>query len=242
MKAHPAFFDIDFKTSESSFMCFAKLHVKARENILNLGVTCSSPSGEYITPAELHTLLNNPPNDLVLLDARNAYESYVGKFEGAIAPQVNNFRDFPQYLENNQELFKDKDVIMYCTGGIRCEKSSALLVSLSCAKRVRQIHGGIHRYVEQFPNGFFKGRNYVFDDRVSMKINDHVLASCTSCKNKSDLYNNCLNALCNKHYVCCDACFAKSYGCCSSECFTQVQAKSVPVRPPLISRSNVCLI
>src|SRR5436189_74799 len=103
-------------------------------------------------------------------------------------------------LDENIDTFKDKQVLMYCTGGIRCERASAYLNEKNIAKKVYQMDGGIHRYVEQYPDGFFRGKNYVFDGRVSVRINDDVLGSCAICKTACDDYYNCLNAFCNKHF------------------------------------------
>ena len=171
-----------------------------------------------------------------MLDTRNDYESKIGTFENAIIPNTKYFRDLPDYLKKNKELFQDKDVVMFCTGEIRCEISSAYFKSLGYAKSIRKLKGGIHRYVEAFENGFFKGRNYVFDDRISMKINENILTYCIECLHECDLYNNCKNALCNKQYICCDQCLKTTYGCCSDVCKQLIVDLKVPQRPPLVSR------
>ena len=167
----------------------------------------------------------------MILDARNNYEWVIGKFENAITPPIENFRDLPEYLEQNLDQFKDKQVLMYCTGGIRCERASAYLNEKNVAKKVYQLQGGIHRYVEQYPDGFFRGKNYVFDGRISVKINDDILASCTICNVACDDYHNCLNALCNEHFIACIACVEKLANTCSEKCQILLAENKVQERP-----------
>lgn len=246
MNNHLIFNNIEFKKSESNFICFSKLHVKYKKEITILGIDpkdlSAKDSTKKISPKEFHEAIKNKKNnnkDFILFDIRNNYESRIGSFEGAIKPDLKNFRDFPKYFEENKDLFKDKEVYMYCTGGIRCERASALLNKINIAKDIIHLNGGIHKYVEEYPNGFFRGKNYVFDDRVSMKINNDILTSCDICNIECDSYNNCLNAICNKHYISCDACMISMKSCCSKECKNLTESKSVPLRPPLVSRFNI---
>jgi UPF0176 protein len=244
MRSIEKFNDIDFKESFSDFICFSKLSVKIRNEIVALGEGSAEitfkDSQEKISPQEFHKILEEQKNgkkkDLVVFDARNKYESRIGKFLNALTPDIQTSKEFDEYFEKNKDFFEGKDVIMYCTGGVRCERISGILSKKSVAKKIRHINGGIHRYIEKYPEGFFRGRNYVFDDRISQKVNDDVLANCDICEVKCDLYNNCLNAFCNKHYISCDDCLRKFNGNCSIECKIKTENEKVPLRSILPSR------
>jgi predicted sulfurtransferase len=164
---------------------FPRLRIVVRNEVTHLGldpaIITAKNGGIHLTPEQTHNLLKNAPQDLIIFDARNNYESRIGSFENALKPDIKNFRDLPEYIDNNLDLFKDKEVLMYCTGGIRCERGSAYLKSKNVAKKVYQIEGGIHRYAEKFPDGFFRGKNYVFDGRIAVKVNDDILGSCELC-------------------------------------------------------------
>jgi UPF0176 protein len=233
------FFDIDFKKSRSSFICFDFLHIKYKDEIVILRENKIDinykDSAKKIDCDDLHNLLKNKEN-IVLLDVRNSYESRIGKFVGAICPLINTSRDFKNYFKENADIFKNKKIIMYCTGGVRCERISVLFKKYVKAKDILSLKNGIHSYVEKYKDGYFRGRNYVFDDRVSIKINEDIITSCDLCFNSCDLYNNCLNALCNKQYICCDICFKEKNMCCSDICLKLTQLKQVPLRPELKSR------
>lgn len=235
MSEHELFGNIDFKESTGGPECFPRLAVKVRNEAVSLGIPYDTltprNAAQHLTPQETHELIASQPENLVILDARNDYEWAIGKFENAITPPIENFRDLPKYLDENIDQFKDKEVLMYCTGGIRCERASAYLNEKNVAKKVYQMEGGIHRYVEQYPDGFFRGKNYVFDGRISVRINDDILASCTICNVACDDYYNCLNALCNKHFIACVPCIEKLGNTCSKECQTLLVEKKVQERP-----------
>lgn len=235
MSAHELFGNIDFKESAGGPECFPRLSVKVRDEAVSLGIPYDQltprNAGQHLTPAETHQLITENPQDLVILDARNNYEWEIGRFKDAITPDIENFRDLPQYLDKNLDQFADKQVLMYCTGGIRCERASAYLNEKNIAKKVYQMDGGIHRYVEQYPEGFFRGKNYVFDGRIAVKINDDILGSCYLCTKPSDDYHNCLNASCNKHFICCGDCINMYDKTCSQNCETLIQEKKVQIRP-----------
>lgn len=237
MNEHPLFGNIDFKESivNGQYDYFPKTQVVVRPEIVHLGLdqSVSAPAngGTHLTPQEAHELMAKNPDDLVILDGRNYFEARVGAFKNAITPEVNNFRDFPAYIDQNLEQFADKQVLMYCTGGVRCERASAYLESKGIAKKIYQIAGGIHRYVEQFPDGFFRGKNYVFDARLTVKVNDDILSTCDICAISCDDYNNCRNAKCNKHFICCANCIEKLANACSPECLDLLNRSLVPERP-----------
>ena len=203
MQQHELFAYVDYKTSMAQGDCFPKLKIKVRPTIVNMGIDPHAVSPEqggiHVTPTQAHELMNKKDENLVILDARNEFEARIGKFEGALVPDIEYFREFPAYVDNNLEQFKDKEVLMYCTGGIRCERASAYLKSKNIAKNVYQIEGGIHRYVEQFPEGHFRGKNYVFDGRVAVTVNNDVLGSCLSCGVSCNEFHNCANVTCNAH-------------------------------------------
>jgi len=219
--AHPLFAGTDLKESAGSAEHFPRLMVKVKKEIVALGIDPEKltvkDSGLHLSPEEVHQLITTN-KDLVILDTRNDYESRIGKFEGAITPALKTFRDFPEYIENNLETFKDKEVLMYCTGGIRCERATAVLNVKKVAKKVYQINGGICRYVEKYPDGFFRGKNYVFDDRIALKVNDDVLTDCDVCQKPADTYTNCMNTLCNKQFIACAPCREAYDYTCSEGC------------------------
>ncbi len=235
LREHPQLHNIDIKESDGSADCFPRLQVVVKDEIVHLGLKGQAHithTGAHLTPTQTHELLNRKPKDLVVLDTRNNYESCIGAFQDAIKPNIKNFRDLPSYIDKHLDTFKDKQVLMYCTGGVRCERATAYLKEKDVAKEVYQIEGGIHRYAEQYPDGHFRGKNYVFDGRIATKVNDDVLSNCTLCTRACDAYNNCLNALCNKHYITCTDCLREYNGCCSMQCKTLVATQKVKTRIP----------
>lgn len=235
MEKDPRFREIDFKESDGSNQCFPRMRIIVKNEIVYLGqdtqkITAKN-GGRHLTPQETHALIASKPDDLVILDARNDYEWRIGAFEGAVKPDIEHFRQFPQFVDDNLEQFKDKQVLMYCTGGIRCERASAYLNATGVAKSVYQMSGGIHRYAEQYPEGFFRGKNYVFDDRVAVRINDDVLSTCNLCPTPCDTYTNCLNAECNEHYIACSTCITTYGNCCTAACQELLATHKVKPRP-----------
>jgi len=243
ISTHESFGNIDFKESAGGPECFPRLSVKVRNEAVSLGIPYDQltprNAGQHLTPAETHALLLENPQDLIVLDARNNYEWEIGRFENAITPDIENFRDLPEYLNQNLDQFKDKQVLMYCTGGIRCERASAYLNEKNIAKKVYQMDGGIHRYAEQYPDGFFRGKNYVFDGRIAVKINDDILGTCTLCSQRCDDYHNCLNAECNKHFISCADCIDRYEKTCSQSCKILVAERKVHIRPEFNNVSSL---
>ncbi|HSW74193.1 MAG TPA: rhodanese-related sulfurtransferase [Candidatus Limnocylindria bacterium] len=235
MSRHHLFGGIDFKEAPGDADCFPRMRIVVKNEIVHLGLDTQKVSvkdtGKHLTPAQTHELIAAKPKDLVILDARNNYEARVGKFTNAVVAPIKHFRELPTYIDNNLEQFKDKDVLMYCTGGIRCERATAYLATKGVAKNIYQIEGGIHRYIEQFPDGYFRGKNYVFDGRVTVQVNDDVLATCDLCSVSCDEFNNCLNASCNKHFIGCPPCIATYQNCCSAACLENIRTGAVTQRP-----------
>lgn len=245
MNEHELFGDIDFKTADGDASAFPKLKISVKEEIVRLGVNPKvvtvKDTGEYLTPEQTHKLLEENPEDLIILDTRNDYEWEIGKFTNAILPPIKTFREFPEYVDKNLESYKDKQVLMYCTGGVRCERATAYLNVKNVAKKVYHIQGGIQRYIEKYPNGFFRGSNYVFDSRVNVKINDDILSNCALCKTPWDQYINCKNALCNKHLLACPDCVKTYNHTCSQKCQTLIATHQVPERSKFPA-TNSCML
>ena len=231
---HPLFSDIDFKVSPGDSRFFPRMKIVIKNEIVRMGIdpkdVSADDAGIYLTPEEAHNLIAEKKDNLVLLDARNTYESDIGTFEGAIRPAIENFRDFPAYIDTHAEQFKDKEVIMFCTGGVRCERATAYLKTKETAAKVYHIKGGICRYVEQYPDGYFKGSNYVFDGRVTVKINDKTVGRCLFCTAPHDDCSNCVNTRCNDRIISCLDCSQKYHNTCSKTCADLVVTKQVPVR------------
>ena len=235
MNQHPLFSHIDFKTAVGDQTYFPRMRIVIKNEIVNLGIdpekVTVKDGGIHLTPEETHNLLNNKPEDLVILDTRNNYESRIGTFRGSITPDIENFRDLPNYIDQNLEQFKDKKVLMHCTGGVRCERATAYLAQKGIAKEIYQIEGGIHRYIEKYPDGHFRGSNYVFDGRVAHKVNDDILSMCDICNcTPSDYYTNCINTLCNKQFLVCLDCKAAFKEACTQTCYDLVAAGKVARR------------
>lgn len=235
MNEHPLFGGIDFKESEGAADHFPRMRILVKAEIVHLGLDTNAikaeDGGVHLSPTQAHTLMEKKSDDLVIIDCRNNYETAIGTFDNAIRPNTDYFREFPAYVDEHSELFKDKTVLMACTGGIRCERASAYVKSKGVAKEVYQIEGGIHRYVEEFPQGFFKGKNYVFDGRIAVKVNDAILSSCFICQTACNDYENCSNALCNRQFIVCQPCINRYEKCCSTECQSLLKEGKAHMRP-----------
>lgn len=174
LRSDPRFSDLYFKETYSDMMPFEKAKVKFRKEIVTLGVKGVDPlkqSGVRLQPREWNELLQDP--NVLLIDTRNTYEIELGTFKGAIDPGTENFRDFPAYVEKHLMDKKDKKIAMCCTGGIRCEKSTAYLKELGF-KEVYQLEGGILNYIDTIPpeESIWEGTCFVFDERISIVKGD----------------------------------------------------------------------
>ena len=164
------FNDLWFKETFDDFVPFAKAKIKFRKEIVTMGVEGVNPlesSGTYVSPEEWNDLISDP--QVMLIDTRNGYEIQLGTFKNAINPQTDNFRDFPKYVEKHLRDKKDKKIAMCCTGGIRCEKSTAYLKKLGF-KEVYHLKGGILNYLDTIPEeqSLWEGTCFVFDDRIAV--------------------------------------------------------------------------
>ncbi|GGI79771.1 oxygen-dependent tRNA uridine(34) hydroxylase TrhO [Legionella impletisoli] len=167
----PPFADLTFKETFDDFIPFAKAKVKFRKEIVTLGVEGVDPlnnPGQHVSPEEWNHLIRDP--EVLVIDTRNNYEVGLGTFQNAINPKTDNFRDFPEYVETHLMNKKDKKIAMFCTGGIRCEKSTAYLRNLGFEK-VYQLNGGILNYLDQIPEeqSLWQGTCFVFDDRIAIE-------------------------------------------------------------------------
>lgn len=221
---YPEFKDIEWKVSQGSEDIFPKLRVVVRDEIVTLGLKTRGNDvslehkAEYIEPEDLYRLYENE-EDFVIIDGRNEYEARIGKFKNSFYFDVEAFREIPQEIKKI-EKFKDKLVVTYCTGGVRCEKFSAYLKEQGF-KNVKQLHGGIHRYSDETGGKHFEGEMYVFDGRVSVPVNHvdpSVISKCAHCDIPIARFINCANAECNKRIICCESCQEKMKSACSDEC------------------------
>lgn len=215
---------IPFKIAiEDEGKSFYKLTIKVRPKIVAEGLDDNAFDvtnvGNHLTAKEFNDAMESP--DSIVVDMRNHYESEVGKFIGAICPDADTFREeLPIVLEELKDK-KDKKIVMYCTGGVRCEKASAYLKHHGF-KDVNQLHGGIIDYVRQIKaEGLvskFIGKNFVFDERVGERITEDVIAQCHQCNFPCDTHVNCANDDCHLLFIQCEKCAELMQGCCTPEC------------------------
>ncbi|MEO6884007.1 MAG: rhodanese-related sulfurtransferase [Bacteroidia bacterium] len=218
------FKDVPLKIAvEDDGKSFYKLAVKIRTKIVADGLNDDAFDvtnvGNHLTAKEFNEALEKP--ETIVVDMRNHYESEIGHFENAICPDTDTFREeLPLVLDLLKEK-KEKKVLLYCTGGIRCEKASAYLKHHGF-KDVNQLHGGIIDYVRQLkaenlPSKFI-GKNFVFDERVGERITEDVISECHQCGKTCDTHVNCANEDCHLLFIQCDECAEKMKGCCTPKC------------------------
>jgi len=212
--------DFTFKHATAEKPPFARFKVDLRPEIVTIGdltISAKESEGTYLTPREWHDALSTDP-DVVLLDTRNDYETDIGVFDKAIDPRLKKFSDFGSFVEQ-QGLPKDKKLFLYCTGGIRCEKAVPEVKRLGY-DNVYQLEGGILKYLEEFPNGHFKGECFVFDHRVAVDQNlqpTQTYKLCPHCGNPSK--DHLLCSLCGKDAPVCHRCAERDdLRTCSKNC------------------------
>jgi len=172
MEEDERFLNISLKRSYSETKPFRKMKVRLKKEIISLGRDDINPrelTGEYISPQKLYEIYENN-EDVIVLDTRNEYETRVGLFENAIDLKLDTFRDFPKAIESLPEEYKNKQIVMYCTGGIRCEKASAVMLKAGFAN-VKQLEGGVLDYFKETGGKYWKGDCFVFDERVAVDTN-----------------------------------------------------------------------
>ncbi|WP_248724650.1 rhodanese-related sulfurtransferase [Seonamhaeicola sp. ML3] len=209
---------------EQDNMSFLKLKVKVRNKIVADGLNDDTfdvtNKGVHVGAEKFNELIEDEKT--VLVDMRNHYESEIGHFKNAVTPDVDTFRESLDIIEDDlKEHKEDKNLVMYCTGGIRCEKASAYFKHKGF-KNVFQLEGGIIEYTrqvnEQELENKFIGKNFVFDDRRAEKISDDVIAQCHQCGKPADVHTNCANDACHLLFIQCDDCKKEMDNCCSTTC------------------------
>ncbi|MGF3055913.1 rhodanese-related sulfurtransferase [Microbacterium sp. YY-01] len=223
-RSYAAFADTDIKWSEGSgvdddgySVDFPKLSVKVRDEIVSFGAPGELAvdddgvvgGGARLTPEALHDLVEKRGDDVVFFDGRNALEAQIGRFRDAIVPDVETTRDFVKVLDSGEyDHLKDKPVVTYCTGGIRCEVLSSLMRSRGFGE-VYQLDGGIVRYGEKYGDeGLWQGSLYVFDQRLAVDFSDKaaVIGECENCGASTNRTANCPDASCRRQFVVCESC------------------------------------
>ena len=209
---------------EQDNFSFLKLKVKVRDKILADGLHDDTfdvtNKGVHVNANRFNELIDDP--NTILVDMRNHYESEIGHFKDAVTPDVDTFRESLSIIEEDLKMHKeDKNLVMYCTGGIRCEKASAYYKHKGF-KNVFQLEGGIINYVRQVNEkgleNKFIGKNFVFDERRAERISEDVIAHCHQCGKACDTHVNCANEACHLLFIQCEECAEKLNNCCSKEC------------------------
>tara|TARA_B100000900_G_scaffold215943_1_gene182883 strand:- start:1084 stop:2115 length:1032 start_codon:yes stop_codon:yes gene_type:complete len=209
---------------EQNNKSFLKLKIKVRSKILADGLDDKTfdPTdvGVHLKAQEFNNMIDDP--NTILVDMRNHYETEIGHFENAMTPDVDTFRDSLEQIEKDIESHKtNKNIVMYCTGGIRCEKASAYFKHKGF-KKLFQLEGGIIEYARQVKKhnleNKFRGKNFVFDQRMAERISEDIISACHQCGQSSDTHVNCANEACHLLFIQCDICRETMEQCCSNEC------------------------
>ncbi len=224
LKNNPKFKGIIFKIDEAENHVFKKMKIKIKNELVNFSleddVNPLEITGEYIEPAQFYERLSDP--DTIVIDARNTYEYDLGHFKGAIRPDIETFRELPQWIRNHKSLIEGKKIITYCTGGVRCEKFTGWL-KREGFNDVAQLHGGIVTYSKDpiAQGQSWNGLCYVFDERISVPINkvEHVVVGKDYFTGEPcERYINCANPDCNKQIICSEENERANLGSCSLSC------------------------
>jgi UPF0176 protein len=225
MRRNPLFTELVFKIDESDGHAFQKLFVRYKKELVTLRydekLDPNTDGGPRLKPQEFHDYLQR--DDVLVLDGRSGYEYDLGHFRNAVRPDLDTFREFPNWIRENLAEHKDKTILTYCTGGIRCEMLTAVLQKEGF-KDVFQLDGGIVTYGKdpEVKGKGFDGNCYVFDERISVRINqtdEHVVVGkCHHCGKPTDVYINCADDTCHLQHLCCDECRTTFREYCSTEC------------------------
>ncbi len=220
IESDPRFEGIHWKIDDVEEPSFAKMHVRFKHELCHMGIEDLDPNeltGIYLKPEDFQKMMAEA--DTVILDVRNTVEHELGKFKDAITLDIEHFRDFPAKVKELEPL-KDKRVLAYCTGGIRCEKATAYLIR-NGFDNVFQLDGGIVTYGKETGGKDFEGKCYVFDKRIGVKVNSvnpSVITKCHICGTTTDRMINCANPECNQHIPMCENCGWEYDGACSDSC------------------------
>lgn len=225
----PRFTDTPFKIAvEDNGKSFYKLTIKVREKIVADGLDDSTfnPAdvGTHLNADQFNSAMEDP--ETIVVDMRNQYESEVGCFEKAICPDADTFREEIQIVKEELKGKEDKKILFYCTGGVRCEKASAYFKHLGY-KNVNQLQGGIIQYAHEIRQhnlpSKFKGKNFVFDERIGERITEDIISHCHQCQQTCDNHTNCANNACHLLFIQCENCSQKFNGCCTTTCQQFIQ-------------------
>ncbi|PIQ77656.1 hypothetical protein COV82_03175 [Candidatus Peregrinibacteria bacterium CG11_big_fil_rev_8_21_14_0_20_46_8] len=222
LESRGIFRQMPFKIGLEQRESFIKLTIKVKKQIVADGLQPDDYDvtnvGKHLEPEEFNKALEE---GAVVVDMRNHYESRIGRFEGAVCPDSDTFKDELPIVRDYLKGKEDKKILLYCTGGIRCEKASSYLKHCGF-KDVNQLYGGIINYAKEVEEkgleSKFVGKNFVFDNRIAEKITDDVLTECDQCGESCDIYVNCKNAICNLLFIQCEKCGEKMMNCCSEQC------------------------
>ena len=223
IKSDLRFSSTDFKIDEVEKPSFLKMHCRYKSEIVNSGlrnpqiINPEKKTGIYLEPQDFLKMKDG--DDVIILDVRSNYEHSVGRFKNAVTLDMDNFREFPEMI-NKLAKYKDKKIVTYCTGGIKCEKASALLLHYGFPE-VYQLHGGIIKYGKDVDGKDFEGKCYVFDNRIAVDINTAnpvAVGNCCNCGTITEKMINCANPECNEHFTQCNNCGTRLDGACSEEC------------------------
>jgi UPF0176 protein len=220
-KQYPGFKKIDFKWSDGTGSDFPRLSVKERDELVAFGVADEIKvdasgvigGGEHLTPKQVHELVDERGDEVVFFDGRNAYEAKVGRFKNAVVPDVKTTHDFISEIESGKfDSLKEKPIVTYCTGGIRCEILSAVMKKRGF-KEVYQIAGGIVRYGETYGDaGYWEGSLYTFDGRMTVDFSDraNMIGECDLCGSPTKKFQNCAEPSCHHLYLLCEKCSSRA--------------------------------
>lgn len=227
MRQDPRFSDMVFKVDVVDGHVFDKMFVRVKHELVTLrsehDLDPSRKTGTHLSPAEWHAMMQR--EDAIVVDGRTDYEFDLGHFRGAVRPDVSSFREFPDWIDEHLGDVRDRPILTYCTGGIRCEKLTALLMEEGFTN-VYQLDGGIVTYGKDpsVQGAMWDGKCYVFDKRISVDINHtsdrQVVGRCIHCGAPTEQYVNCANLDCHKQYLACDACIQRMQRSCSVECMS----------------------
>ena len=225
MKSDGRFAYMLFKADETKGHVFRKMHVRVKDELvtfrLDEELDPNIISGRHLSPKEWYEMMND--DNVIILDGRTGYEFDLGHFRNAIRPPLKSFREFPDWVKNELSKYKNKKIMTYCTGGVRCKKLSGYLMK-NGFKEVYQLDGGIINYSKDpdVKGKMFDGKCYVFDERISVPVNFaeeyKPIAKCHHCGKATDRYVNCANLDCHKQHFECEECEEKWARSCSTEC------------------------
>lgn len=243
-KSYPAFSSMSFKWSEGTGHDFPRLRVRVRDEIVSFGAPDELRvdahgivgGGQHLTPHAVHDLVATRGDDVVFFDGRNAFEAAIGRFRDAIIPDVETTHDFVAALDSGHfDHLKEKAVVTYCTGGVRCEVLSALMINRGF-REVYQIEGGIVRYGEAFGNdGLWEGSLYIFDERMRHEFapGAAVIGHCDQCDGPTSRFVNCANLACRALILLCDTCVERP---------ASLQCRPAHATAPRVTRKNTLTV